>query len=172
MDTTIDNDSTGMGSQAPQRPEFLKILCILSFIASGLMILIYLIGSFCLSLSEEMVSEAWTKVVESQPQLENVSATEFFHEVGMVSLYGLIINIFSLAGVIMMWRLEKIGFFIYAIAELAINFVGMNIDMGQEKSYGGMIFSIVIDLVFIVLYAVNLKHMNKKNKNTFVQSGS
>ncbi|MBL7931765.1 MAG: hypothetical protein JNL60_07685, partial [Bacteroidia bacterium] len=88
MDTTIDNDSPGMGTQTPQRPEFLKILCILSFIACGLMILIYLIGTFCLTLSEEMVSEAWEKVVESQPQLENVSATEFFHQVGMVSLYG------------------------------------------------------------------------------------
>lgn len=172
MEATIDNESNEMNSQMPQRPEFLKILCILSFIASGLMILIYLIGSFCLTLSEEMVSEAWEKVVESQPQLENVSATEFFHELGMVSLYGLIINIFSLAGVVMMWRLEKIGFFIYAIAELAVNFVGMDIDMGQEKSYGGLIFSIIIDLAFIIMYAVNLKYMNKKNKNTFVQTGS
>ena len=72
-----------------------------------------------------------------------------------------------------MWRLEKIGFFIYVIAELSTNFLSLDIK-GSEgtSSMGGMIFSTVIDLVFIVMYFLNLKHMNKKNNNTFIQSGS
>ncbi len=173
METILDNQyNDGMGDQ-PARPEFLKILCILSFVASGLMILIYGIGSMCLGISEQMIGNAWEKVTESNPQFANMDAMEFFHAVGMLCVYGLIANVFSLVGVIMMWRLEKIGFFIYVIAELSTNFLSLDIK-GSEgtSSMGGMIFSTVIDLVFIVMYFLNLKHMNKKNNNTFIQSGS
>jgi hypothetical protein len=162
METAINDHSGNTVINAPARPEFLKILCILSFVCCGLMILIYALGTICLALNEEMIGEAWGRIVESNPQFESVSATDFFHEVGMVSLYCLIANIFSLVGVIMMWRLEKIGFFIYAVAELATNFISMDVEMGQEKSHLGTIFFVVVDLVFIVLYALNLKHMNKK----------
>jgi hypothetical protein len=173
METMMDSQTPDNSQQAPARPEFLKILCILSFIACGLMILLYTFGSFCLALNEEMVNGIWEKVVESNQQLENVNPMDFFHEFGMVCVYSLIINVFSLLGVIMMWRLERIGFFIYTIAELSSNFVSMDLNMGEEsKSYGGLIFSVVIDLAFIVMYFMNLKHMNKKNNNTFVQSGS
>jgi hypothetical protein len=162
METTINDHTLNTVNDPPARPEFLKILCILSFICCGLMILIYAVGTICLALNEEMIGEVWGRVVENNPQFENISATDFFHEIGMVSLYCLIANIFSLVGVIMMWRLEKIGFFIYTVAELATNFISMDVDMGQEKSYLGTIFVIIIDLAFIVMYALNLKHMNKK----------
>ena len=162
METTINDHAADPVSPQPARPEFLKILCILSFICSGLMILLYAIGTVTLAINEEMIAGVWDKVVESNPQFENVNPTDFFHEFGMVCLYCLIANIFSLVGVIMMWRLEKIGFFIYAVAELATNFISLNMETGQEKSFVGTIFVVVIDLVFIVLYALNLKHMNKK----------
>src|SRR5688572_14933307 len=105
-----------------QRPEFLKTLCILSFIGCGLMILAYAIGTMSLGLTEEMIAQFWPQIVEKTPELEEVDPVVFFHDFGMVCVYSLIANIFSLIGVIMMWRLEKIGFFIYAIAELATNF--------------------------------------------------
>jgi len=148
---------------SPQRPDFLKILCILSFVASGLMILIYTLGSFALSLSQDMIDEVWPQMAQSYPQFESLDGAQFFHEVGTVCVYGLIANIFSLLGVIMMWRLEKIGFFIYTIAEISTNFFSLNINTGEEgPQYGSMIFSIVIDLIFIVMYYMNLKHMKGK----------
>jgi hypothetical protein len=168
METTTGNQFAAELEPQPERPQFLKILCILSFIACGLMILIYAIGTTLLGVSEEMISNAgiWDKVVEANPQFENVNPMEFLHQFGMVCVYCLIANIFSLVGVIMMWRLEKIGFFIYVIAELSTNFFGLDLNTGEEtKSYGGMIFTICIDLVFIVMYFLNLKYMNKKNLN-------
>ena len=46
---------------------------------------------------------------------------------------------------------------------MAINFFGLSIGVSEEnKSYGGMIFMILLDLAFIIMYAVNLKHMGKK----------
>lgn len=150
----------------PERPQFLKVLCILSFVACGLFILIYSIGSMAIGMSEETISGFWDKVVESQPQLESVNPVEFFHEIGKLCLYNLLTNIASLVGVILMWRLNKIGFVIYLIAELATNFLGLDMNIeGADKSSFSMIFSIAVDLVFIVMYALNLKHMNKTSSS-------
>jgi hypothetical protein len=152
----FQNDITPL----PQKPQFLKVLCILSFIACGLMILIYALGSICLGISEETITKVWDQVVASQPQLEDTDPVQFFHEVGKLCLYNLFANIVSLIGVIMMWRLNKIGFFIYIAAELVTNFLGLNMGIeGEAKSYGSIIFSVFIDLVFIIMYAINLKHM-------------
>ena|SRR6218665_242688 len=145
----------------PEKPQFLKVLCILSFIGCGLMILLSAIGTLALGIDETTIAGLWDQVLKTQPQLESVDPVEFFHAVGMVCVYTLIANIFSLAGVIMMWRLNKIGFFIYVAAELVTHFFSLKVS-GEESSYGGVIFGVFLDLVFIILYAVNLKHMNKK----------
>src|SRR6478752_1017710 len=87
----------------PERPQFLQVLCILSFIACGLLILLYSICAFCLSMNEETIASFWDKVIESNPALENVEPVEFFHHFGLVCVYCLIANVFSLIGVIMMW---------------------------------------------------------------------
>jgi hypothetical protein len=146
----------------PERPQFLKVLCILSFVACGLFILTYAIGSAAIGMSEETITSVWDKVIASQPQLENVDPVQFFHEVGKLCIYNLLANIVSLIGVIMMWRLNKIGFIIYIVAELSTNFMGLDLNIdGGGTSYGSMIFSIFMDLVFIVMYGLNLKYMNK-----------
>lgn len=173
METPIDSQFANQLDGAPEKPQFLKILCILSFVACGLMILLYAIGTMALGVSEAAIAGPWAQIVQGNPTLEDVDPMEFFHQVGIICVYGLIANIFSLIGVIMMWKLEKMGFFLYAIAELATNFFSMNLDMGQqEKSYGGMIFMILVDLVFITMYFVNLKYMVKNKNNDFVQSGN
>ena len=161
-----DNEQAGIrGTETPERPDFLKIICILSFVGCGLMILGLSFGSLCLALPQSTVDEIWPQVVQSNPTLEEIDGLEFFRQLGWMCVYGLFANIFSLIGVIMMWRLEKVGFYIYAAAELIGNFVGMGFDMGQQqKSYGGTIFFIVIDLVFIGMYFVNLKYMKGSAK--------
>lgn len=147
----------------PKRPQFLKVLCILSFIGCGLMIFLSLLLAAMLGLGEETINKAWEQVIVSQPGLEDVDPVEFFHAVGIYGIYALIANIVSLVGVILMWNLNKFGFFIYAISEIVMNFFSLDIKMGdQEKGYGGMIFWIIVDLAFIVMYAVNLKYMKKK----------
>lgn len=165
METNSNDQFANDLAPLPERPQFLKVLCILSFVACGLLILIYAIGSFAMGMSEETITGFWDKIIASQPQFENLNPVEFFHEIGKLCLYNLGANIISLIAVIMMWRLNKIGFFIYVVAELATNFLGLDVGVAEGgKSYGSMIFSIVIDLVFIVMYALNLKHMRKNNQ--------
>ncbi len=163
MENTINGTNTPDATQS-ERPDFLKIICILSFIASGLMLLVYALGAMVLGLSPDTIEEIWPQVVEGYPQFENVEGVEFFHQVGMVSIYGIIANIFSLIGVIMMWKLDKIGFYLYTIAELSSNFFSLNINTAEQGSqYGSLVFSIVLDLVFIVMYLLNLKHMKGRS---------
>lgn len=148
-------------SQTIDRPDFLKILCILSFVCCGLMILVFSMGLVTLFLSEEMINKMWENVIRAQPQLESIDRFEFFHRFGIACVFNLIGNIVSLIGVILMWQLKKAGFFIYAIAELAVNFFGVDLNTGTESaSHAGLIFMLLIDLVFIMMYASNLKYMN------------
>lgn len=163
------NDSNEFASDLitePERPDFLKILCIFSFINSGIMIFLFGIGSFCLGVDQNMIDSFWDKVLESNPKLENVNPLLFFNELGWLCLFSFFSNITSLVGVIMMWRLEKIGFFIYASAEIITNFFNLGLNIGEEfKSYSNIIVSISIDLIFIFMYFLNLKYMhNKKQK--------
>lgn len=145
-----------------ERPQFLKILCILSFVASGLLLLIYAIGTLGLIMNEEIIGTFWNEVIKVQPVLENVDPIIFFHELGMICVYSLILNVISLIGIIMMWRLNKIGFYIYVFAEITANFLSLNLNTGeQNQAYSGLVFYTFIDLIFIGLYFMNLKHMNK-----------
>src|SRR3954470_7174815 len=114
METNI-NDPFEAETGQPARPQFLKTLCILSFIGCGLMILIYAIGTMCLALDPDAIAGVWDSVTRSNPKLEDVDPVVFVHDFGMVCFYCLLLSIVSLVGVIMMWRLEKAGFFIYAI---------------------------------------------------------
>jgi len=166
MENNFNNQFTNDIAPAPNKPQFLKVLCILTFIWSGLMIIAYLIGSLLLGLSEETATMMADRVMESNSQIQIDNPAEFFHQIGMVSLLALLANIASLVGAIMMWNLNKIGFFIYAIAELSTNFFGLNVNAGTEnKSYGMMIFVILVDIAFIAMYAIHLKYMNKNKVN-------
>jgi len=68
----------------------------------------------------------------------------------------------------MMWRLNKIGFFIYAVAEFITYFFGMDVSASSEKgnSYGSTIFMVILDIAFIAMYAANLKYMKKSAANS------
>lgn len=146
----------------PERPQFLKILCILSFVTCGLLIIIYAIGSSLLGMGEETITSVWDKIIETQPQLESLDPVSTIHEIGKLCLYNLLLNIISLVGVIMMWRLNKIGLFIYAAAELATNFLGLDVGVAEDgKGYTSMIIWIIIDLIFIGMYAINMKRIQK-----------
>lgn len=159
-------------SQTPERPDFLKILCILSFVACGLLILLCSLGTLVFALDEATIEEVWSKAIETNPQLEALDATSFLHNFGLICVYMLIATAFSLTGVIMMWRMEKMGFYIYVVAELSTHFFRMDSGNQQETSYVGLIFGIAIDLIFIAMYFVNLKHMNKGNNTPLAESGN
>ena len=163
MENQFDNTLVNEMNGGTTRPTFLKVICIISFVMTGLSILVFAFGSaICFSIGEDAVSEVWDKVVATQPSFANMDPMTFFQEVGKLCLYNFIANIVTLVGLIMMWRLNRMGLFIYAAAELATNFTGFAVDMGdQSSSIGSLVFYLVLDIAFITMYALNLKHMKK-----------
>ncbi len=166
METNLENQFANDITAPPARPQFLKIICILSFVSCGLWILIYLFGTFLLGVSEENANEVLEKMRASNAMIDTDNPYEAVKAFGMVCLLGLICNIVSLVGVIMMWNLNKIGFFVYILGEFVIYFFGNDMKASTEsgKSYGMMAFTIILDLAFIIMYAVNLKHMKGKSQ--------
>jgi len=72
----------------------------------------------------------------------------------------LIGNLFTLFGAILMWNLRKIGFYLYILGILVL--VAMPVVLGKLIGIIGGAFVGFIGIIFIVMYGVNLKHMNKQ----------
>jgi len=114
-----------------QRPTFLTVLCILTFIATGLGLLFGLIG---------LVAAG---AIESFSQYLPVGVDGGIFK----AIITLVLVAASLYGAIQMWKLKKLGFYIYA---------GTNVIM---LILGFSIWSLIITAAFIVMYYLNLKAM-------------
>jgi hypothetical protein len=161
LDTNLITEPAGPA----QRSQFLKTLCILSFVMCGLNIIVMLFGWLTFgSLTLESVTPIWDKIITQEPRLAGIDPMAFMAEVRKVCLYFLLANIVSFVGVMMMWRMNKIGFFIYVAAELVTNFFSIDIEIpNEQKSYLGLVFYLIIDIAFFVLYAMNLKPFKRSN---------
>ena len=114
-----------------QRPTFLTVLCILTFIATGLGLLFGIIG---------LVAAG---AIESFAKYLPVGVDGGLFK----AIITLVLVAASLYGAIQMWKLKKLGFYIYAAANVILLIM----------SFG--IFSLIITAAFIVMYYLNLKVM-------------
>src|SRR6516225_683153 len=95
------------GNTLNKRPTFLKVLCILSFVGCGIMILFDL---FAITFSLIADSENIDTADRNNPMNQILF---FIANSGNEHLKSLIVEMASLAGVLLMWKLKKIGFIIY-----------------------------------------------------------
>lgn len=122
---------TEQNTQSNPRPVFLTVLCILTFIGSGLGLLFGLLGLVAAGAIESF----------AQYLPVGVDSGIFKSIILIVMLAG------SLYGAIQMWKLKKLGFYIYAAANVVLLIM----------SFG--IMGLIFTALFIVLYGLNLKHM-------------
>ena len=158
-----------------ERPQFLKVLCILSFIMCGIMILFALMGlkNLFLSADDIMASNPYLQTLQDNNPTAYQAILDSMQYKNLSAILSLITPIVSLIGVIYMWKLKKMGFFIYIFGELlpyitTILTGGMSVMYASASAFGengqmainvfiGLV--IIFDVLFIVLYAVNLKHL-------------
>ena len=69
-------------------------------------------------------------------------------------LVALIFALASLFGAILMWKLKKIGFFLYSGANVIAIFLPIIFISGSIAWFGAF-----ITVLFIVLYGLNVKHL-------------
>ena len=149
-ETTQSTENAAPAAEAGKRPVFLTVLCILSFIAAGFAIIGY-VGVIT-------VMGAATAAVGALEGMEGVGeAMEVAGpSVGMTWAYiivGFLCTIVGLIGVIKMWKMKKQGFMLYAGSSVVSMIMGI--------IYSGFgVGAVIIPIAFIVMYYLNVKHMN------------
>ena len=142
--------------ETPKRNQFLTVLCILSFIWSGFILL-------CLFLCLIFSSTLFTFISEilsgkfSMTTLDNnqEQALRSFLDIGQSKFVVIIVGAImlymtSLLGVFKMWRQQKWGFYIYAL----INILGVGYDI-----MSGSYFMAIISISFIAMYYSNFRYL-------------
>lgn len=175
METPIESSfSTEM--MEPKRPQFLTVICVLSFIMCGLS---FLGGVWSIiKNTPENMAESIEQMRTISPQMADQMETQMLEM--QESIYAQVapyINfiyiLLSFLGVMMMWKQKKKGFYVYLAGEV-LPYIGLIFSgkqaMAMMGSAGGgmaqtaglviMVFMFLFDVAFIVMYGLNLKHMN------------
>ena len=147
-------------AQVKKRPGFLTVICILSFIGIGLTILSSMYSVMTLPFTimtlktNPAVSMFGMDLADYLPRLEAYGR--------MVYTITILANIACLLGVIMMWKLKRIGFYLYSFFEIfpVILTTVLLGNVGGIFGQLGLVFAFIFPVAFIIMYAVNLKHMN------------
>jgi len=153
------------------RPTFLTVVCIISYVLLGWSILNGLTGAIFGRMTSA-VEPVVKKIIERDVDLGDVPlgirslvedsfdvAYKAMEHATTISLLNLLLSVIALFGVILMWQLKKTGFYLYTgskifILLVPIIFLGFNFITFIAISTSGL-----FALVFIILFAVNLKHM-------------
>lgn len=132
--------------QKPKRPQLLTILCILTFIGSGISVAGFLMVSVNFEVSIEMLKVLYADMPETAFLLE--APRDFF-------IISCVLSALSVIGALFMWNLRKIGFHIYTLAQLIYLVVPFLYFGGDSNP----MLSIILTALFVYLYARNLPQM-------------
>ena len=162
---------------AEERPQFLSVLCILTWICSGL-IFLSTMWSVVFQPSQEEMYQRIEEIRKVSPDGADRMEAAYENQTPLskgistgLSLIGLGLTVL---GTVQMWQLKRGGFKFYIAGELlpylaffATGTEGLQAMGAMGGMSAGAIASIAItvmlifDGIFIAMYAANLKHMNK-----------
>ncbi|MBL7137951.1 MAG: hypothetical protein ISS17_04170 [Bacteroidales bacterium] len=133
----------------PIRPRLLTILCILTFIGSGLNTFssLFIAGFF----------DTFLVVAEEFGERFNLPGMEILMNAtpGFFLITGLL-YVGSITGAILMWRLLKMGFHLYTISQILLLIAPMYF----LKLSGPSVLDLLFSGLFIILYSTQLKQMH------------
>jgi hypothetical protein len=157
---------------APQRPLFLKVLCILTFIGSGYGIInsaftYFKANDIAIIMIETKDKMSKDQKKERDPESKSIVAnvtnnlTEMSNPANLqkAAIGTFITSILCLLGAFLMWKLRRPGFYIYTlgtILSIIIPFYMFGSNLITNLSGGFMGF---IGILFVIFYAMNLKSM-------------
>ena len=148
-------------NEAPKRPQFITVLCILTFIGSGLAFFAAIWGFVSIKASAALLENMGNAEGDTFGMMSGVQETMIKAVENAVPnlIIGIICSFLCLYGALQMWKLKKMGFFIYSIGEISPAIAGFLLGAGGLIGSVGAIGGLLVAVVWIVLYAVNLKHM-------------
>ena len=148
--------SNPIEEEAPKtkkRPDLLTVLCILTFIGSGIGFFSNLFVALSYDLIVQMVDNddlpsMYEMAIENMKMMLSGGVIYF--------ILSFILFLISFIGAIFMWNLKRIGFHLYTIAQILILILPAFFLNGQAIS----IYNLFFTGLFIALYAINLKEMH------------
>ena len=149
-----------------QRPTFLLVLCILTFIGSGWGTLSNLFSVFTAGLTDSsMQMEHYSSMLNGMDQGAGSAMLSDILNSTMASLQATFVHAREIAvvslvlGAILMFQLRRLGFYLYTAAQILMLFVLPYFAGFNFMVLAGMLFSAIFAVIFIVMYALNLKYM-------------
>lgn len=136
-----------------KRPELLKVLCILTFIGSGISLFSYTVLALFLDFFRSIASQEAFTFLQSEEEKNMLIMM-----LSLPSIYFIIHAILyalSIFGAYLMWNLRKTGFHFYAIAQILLLIVYKAFIPDSPFPY----FPITLTIIFILLYYRNLQFM-------------
>ncbi|MEJ6776071.1 MAG: hypothetical protein QNK85_01950 [Crocinitomicaceae bacterium] len=155
------------------RPGLLTVLCVLSFISTGLGIISALFNFVAGPQSDEKLLDAKVALTKSTSELKDLGmdlfveimekiqrmteqVNENFYLASIVNLIAVAIGLF---GAIKMWQGVKIGFHLY-IGYCLLTIAGLYIYVSPENiPTVVVVLNLIVSAIFIFLYSRNLKWM-------------
>ncbi|MEG0796794.1 MAG: hypothetical protein RR397_09885 [Odoribacter sp.] len=157
-----------------QRPTLLIVLCVLTFIGSGWSVLSNLFSMFTAGLmNSNMQMEQYSNMAG---QMEDGGVTSFLSGIlnssmevlqvtiahaNEIAVMGIVLSVISLLGAVMMFQLKRLGFYLYTASQILALFILPYFAGFSIAVLIGMLSSGLFAILFIILYAVNLKYMNR-----------
>ena len=134
--------------QKEKRPSLLTLLCILTFIGSGMNafsnVVVFLFYDASMKLTEEVVKTfkiaGMDAFLTAKPVYFAVTA---------------LINVLAVTGAIRMWQLRKLGFHIYTVAQILVVIAPMYF----FHLPGPDLVGVILSGIFVLLYSSYLKKM-------------
>ena len=168
METANYNSSTPTPGA---RNTFLTVICILSFLGSGWgtfkAVRSYFTADYTAQFGREVIKNTEDRVNQRDNVPDFVEQIMGSVEADMnpdflrkLAIFSFISNLLTLSGAILMWNLKKFGFYLYVLGIIVL--VLAPLTMGKLVGAIGASFIGFIGVVFIVMYAVNLKQMDQK----------
>jgi hypothetical protein len=131
-----------------KRPTLLTVLCILTFIGSGLNafsnLMVFVFYDAAMKFAAEMITAF------KLPGMEL-----FLSAIPAYFAITALINVVAVTGAVMMWNLRKIGFHVYTVSQILVILAPMYF----FRFPGPDFFSIILCGIFVLLYSYNLKRM-------------
>ncbi len=162
-------------AEPKKRPDFLTVLCVLTFIGSTLGILSgltnYNNADVAAEATRQMIGEQKEKALDKSVTAGQKSfldkmfsgANEMMDTVKVKqnSLFSIMSNILTLVGALLMFRLKKTGFGVYVLG-IAVFIAAPLVIYGPSNVFGLFMtfFLAFIGILFIILYRLNIKYMH------------
>lgn len=152
-----------------QRPTMLTVICILTFIGSGWG---FLSNVYSIIMRDAVVASLQTSqmtLAESESEMpsfmaEMLNSSAEVLEVSIkystqMAVCNAILLLISLLGAYFMFKLRRMGFYLYSTAQVLMLFVLPAFAGFSMVALAGAMWSALFAALFIALYGVNLKYM-------------